>query len=273
VKKIFGVLTLILLASLRTSAQTQQPIRVNCGGSAYTDSKGQAWTADYGFNSGGGTYSTVSSISGTSDQKLFQTEHYGDTLIYSFPVANGNYTVNLLFAEIYYNRTGSRVMNVKVQGIPAFSNLDIYASAGANTALTKSTAASVTNGTLTIELDNVIGGAKVSAIEILPIASGAPLTLNFKYPDGTPVSGSLAYTISSSLISFQGSTPLTNGQAQCLLFANPSAMGISAQFQVSLSLTDTAGHQLWQINLGMNPATVNLGAIQNSSLNVTVQKL
>ena len=271
-KKISAALVLILLACLRSSAQTQQPIRVNCGGPAYTDSRGQNWSADYGFNSGG-TYSTAATISGTPDQKLYQTEHYGETLIYSFPVPSGNYTVNLNFAEIYYSKAGARVMNVKMQGATVFSNLDIYALAGANTALTKSTKVAVNNGTLAIEFDNVAGGSKCSAIEILPAVSGPPLTLNFSYPDGTPVSGTLSYSISSSLISFQGSTPLTNGQAQCLLFANPSSMGISAQFQVTLSLTDTAGHQLWQINLGMNPATVNLGAIQNSLLNVTVQKL
>ena len=97
--------------------------------------------------------------------------------------------------------------------------------------------------------------------------------LDFKYPDGTPVTGTLNYSISSSLLSFQGSAPLSNGQAQCVLFSNPSALGISAQFTVHLNLTDSTGHQLWQLSLGMNPAQVNLGAIQTSSLNVLVQKL
>lgn len=50
-------------------------------------------------------------------------------------------------------------------------------------------------------------------------------------------------------------------------------MGISAQFQVSLSLVDTSGHILWQMSLGMNPAEVNLGSVQSSSLNVVVQKM
>jgi hypothetical protein len=50
-------------------------------------------------------------------------------------------------------------------------------------------------------------------------------------------------------------------------------MGISAQFQVTLSLTDTAGHTLWQMNLGMNPAEVHLGAVESSALNVIVQKM
>jgi len=50
-------------------------------------------------------------------------------------------------------------------------------------------------------------------------------------------------------------------------------MGISAQFQVTLGLTDTAGHGLWQFSIGMNPAQVNTGALRSSALNVFVQKI
>lgn len=277
-RKIFFILTFLVLFCFPIALLAQQPIRVNCGGPAYADSKGQLWSADHGFNTGS-LYSTTSSISGTPDQKLYQTERYGGTILYSFPLPNGSYTVNVLLAEIYYHTVGARVINIKVQGALAFPNVDIYALVGANTALTKSTNAAVINGTLTVEFDSPAGGSKCSAIEILPgtsgppVPSGPPLTLNFKYPDGTPVAGTLNYSIASSLLSFQGSALLTNGQAQCVLFANPSALGISAQFAVTLNLTDSAGHQLWQVNLAMNPAQVNLGAIQTSSLNVVVQKL
>jgi len=96
---------------------------------------------------------------------------------------------------------------------------------------------------------------------------------NALFPDGTPVAGSLNYSIASSLLNFQRNAHLRNGQAQCVLFSNPSALGISAQFTINLNLTDTAGRQLWQLSLGMDPAQVNLGAIQTSSLNVVVQKL
>jgi hypothetical protein len=165
------------------------------------------------------------------------------------------------------------VFNVKIQGKVVFQNLDIFAEAGANASLIKGADAIVTNGVLHLEFDNVIDNAKVNAIEILPGASGPSLLLNFKYPDGTPVAGTLAYTVSSSLLSFHGSSPLNNGQAQCVIFSNPSAMGISAQFQVNLSLTDTAGHTIWQFSVGMNPAQVNIGSVQSSALNVVVQKM
>ncbi len=276
-RKLIGLIAFVMILSVPAAAQTQPPVRVNCGGPSYID-KGQVWDADHGFNSGS-TFSTNLTISGTPDQPLYQTERYGNAVLYSFLVPNGTYSVNVLLAEIYNGnfKAGARVMNIKVQGALVFPNVDIYALAGARTPVTKSTSAVVNAGVLTVEFDNVVGGAKCSAIEIIPSASvapaGPPLTLNFKYPDGTPVLGTLTYTITSSLLNFQGSAPLTNGQAQCVLFANPSAMGISAQFTVNLSLTDTAGHQLWQLSLGMNPAQVNLGAIQTSSLNVVIQKL
>jgi hypothetical protein len=58
-----------------------------------------------------------------------------------------------------------------------------------------------------------------------------------------------------------------------MILANPSSLGISAQFTVNLSLTDTAGHLLWQFSVGMNPAQVNIAAVQSSALSVVVQKM
>jgi hypothetical protein len=279
VRKIFGVLIVLTVLWFPKAALAQQPIRVNCGGTSYTDSKGQVWQADFGFNRGTAVSKNVI-VAGTPDPLLDETSRVNSTsatpLIYTFPVANGNYHVNLHFAETSsrLEQVGARVFNVKMQGTMVFKNLDINAAAGANLAFVEGADIPVSSGSLNIEFDNVVGYAKVDAIEILPLATSTPsLSLNFVYPDGTPVAGTLAYTISSSLLSFSGSVPLSNGQASCILLTSPSALGINTQFQVTLNLTDTAGHTLWQLILGMNPAEVNLGAIQTSALNVVVQKL
>jgi hypothetical protein len=268
-------LTLVVVLCFPKSALAQQPVRINCGGSSYTDSKGQLWQPDADFS--GGTVETIATpVSGTNDPLLYETYRWNPTN-YSVAVPNGKYQVNLYFTEANPQAAsvGARVFNVNLQGAVIFSNLDIFSAAGANTALIKSANVNVTANAIKIGFTPVSGlSPKISAIEILPlqIASAPALLLNFKYPDGTAVAGMINYSISSSLLSFQGSAPLTNGQAQCVLFANPSALGISAQFTVNLNLTDGAGHQLWQLSLGMNPAQVNLGAIQNSSLSVVVQK-
>ena len=46
-------LALIILALATCGmAHAQTAVRVKCGGAAYTDSKGQAWSADKDFNGG-----------------------------------------------------------------------------------------------------------------------------------------------------------------------------------------------------------------------------
>ncbi|HEY2460051.1 MAG TPA: malectin [Candidatus Acidoferrum sp.] len=275
----FFVLGLIFVGFSPVANAQQKPIRVNCGGPAYTDAKGHLWQADTGFNAGS-EFTLAANVTGTTDPALYRTQRWNASrttaLIYSFPVADGSYQVNLYFAETFAStqHPGARVFNVKIQGEPAFTNLDVFAAVGANKALEKTATANVANGRLTIEFDDEVQNAEINAIEILPTASSGPqLSLNFKYPDGTPVAGTLAYTVTSTLLTFQGSEPLTNGQVSAALFASPSALGISAQFQVKLSLKDTAGRTLWELNVGMNPADVNLAAVLNSALSVTVQKM
>ncbi|HXJ07683.1 MAG TPA: malectin domain-containing carbohydrate-binding protein [Candidatus Acidoferrum sp.] len=277
-RKIFCILALSLAAGGLASAQIQSPIRVNCGGTSYTDSKGQVWQADYGYNWGTGS-SIKAVVSGTADQALYQNGRYNNNfsagMVYSWAVPNGLYHVNLYLAETYAptELKGARVFNVKMQGAAVFTNLDVFAEAGANAALVKSADITVSNGRVDIEFDNLVQTAKVNAIEIIQATLGPPMTLKFQYPDGTAVAGALTYSISSTLLTFQGTQPLVNGQAQCVLLSNPSALGISAQFQVTLSLKDTLGNVLWQMSLGMNPALVNLGTIQSSALNVVVQRI
>jgi len=258
---------------------TQQPIRLKCGGSAYTDSKGQAWATDYDF-SGGLVSKTTGSVAGTSDPALFQGGRMPDDtnpLVYTFPVANGSYHVNFYFAELNTSDdfAGGREFNVKTQGNTIFQNLDIFGTVGASTALIKGADIAVTNGHVAIELDNIPGHdrGKVTALEILPNGASPQLTLTFVHPDGTPVVGTLNYTMATSQVKLGGNTPLTNGQATCVLFAAPQIMGLVGQIQLNLSLTDNTGHTLWQIGMTMDPTSVNFGSVQSSSLNVVVQKL
>jgi hypothetical protein len=280
VSKVISILSLMFLLALPAAAQTQQPIRVKCGGPGFTDSKGHLWSADTGFN-GGQLSVAQGTVNGTSDQALYEHGRWSPSnnppLIYTFPVVDGAYQVNLYFAEMSpaEEHTGARVFNVKLQGNTLIHNLDIFAAVGANTPLVKTADIAVTNGAVQIEFDNITDHAKIEAIEILPnaAASGPQMHLNFAYPDGTPVSGTLNYTVGNSLLKLGGSNPLTNGQATCILFTSPQVMGLIGQFQLNLSLTDSAGHTLWQVGMTMDPTTVNFASVQSSSLNVVVQKL
>jgi hypothetical protein len=280
VKQFLGCVSLLFLFSLPAQAQTQQqPIRVKCGGGAYTDSQGQGWATDYDFN-GGLVSKTTGSVAGTSDPALFQDGRMPtDTapLVYNFPVANGAYHINFYFTELNTSDdfVGARVFNVKAQGVTVFQNLDVFATVGAGKALIKGADVAVSNGDVTIELDNVPGHdrGKVTAIEITQNTAAPQLTLNFVHSDGTPVTGTLNYTLSTSAAKLSGNAPLTNGTATCVLFTSASAMGLVGQIQLTLSLTDTTGNTLWQIGMTMDPTSVNFGAVESSSLNVVVQKL
>ena len=278
-RKALALISFIFLISLPVKAQTQQPIRVKCGGSAYTDSKGQAWASDYDF-SGGMVSQTTGSVSGTADPALFQHGRMPDDtspLVYTFAVASGAYHVNLYFAELNGgdDYAGARVFNVKTQGTVVLQNFDIFKTVGADAALIKGVDIAVTNGQVSIELDNIPGHdrGKVTAIEITQSTAAPQLTLKFVHSDGTPVAGTLNYTMATSALKLGGNTPLTNGEATCVLLPGPQAMGLVGQIQLTLSLTDTSGNTLWQIGMAMDPTTVNFGAVQSSTLNVVVEKM
>jgi hypothetical protein len=279
VRKYLVVVGLSIFLAMSAAAQTSTPIRVKCGGTGLKDSQGHAWSADTGFN-GGLVSQTTGAVKGTSDQVLFQTGRTAPDsgkLVYSFPVPNGPYHVNLYFAELFdadFNK-GGRLFNVLLQGNPFLQNFDIFSAAGANTALIKGADIFVSNGTVQIELNTVPGHdrAKVTAIEILPGSEVAPqLALNFVYPDGTPVAGTLNYTVTTSQTKMSGSTPLADGQASCVLYAAPQLLGLVGQVQLNLSLVDTAGHTLWHVGMTLDSSNANIAGVQSSALSVVVQK-
>ena len=275
-KKFFGLVAGCVLACLPAAAQTQQPIRVNCGGLSYTDSNGQTWQADYGFNTGIGSTNPMTTA-GTSDPTLYRSNRYNPNstpLIYNFPVSNGAYRVNLLFAENSQPQqaVGARIFNVQLNGTPVLRNFDIFATVGANTAVVEAFNTTVTNGQMIIEFDKLVQNPKINAIEILPLANAPLLTLKFSYPDGTPVKGTLNYAMSTSLLSVGGQLPLVNGQATCSIVNSPAVLGLLGQTQVALNLTDATGNMVWQISMGVNPADANLAAVANSTLNVVLNK-
>ena len=276
-KKFLGIIAMGVFACLPTAAQAQQPIRVNCGGPSYTDTNGQVWQADLGYNTGTASTNTATTT-GTSDPTLYRSNRYNPNhtpMIYNFAVANGAYRVNLLFAENAGGQqaVGARVFNVQLNGSLVLRNFDIFATVGANIAVVESFNTTVTNGQMAVEFDKLVQNPKINAIEILPLANSPLMALKFSDPDGTPVTGTLNYGLSTSLLSIGGQLPLLNGQAMCVLTSSPAALGLIGQTQVVTNLTDSTGNMVWQISMGVNPADANLAPVQTSTLNVVLNKL
>lgn len=160
--------------------QTFTPIRVNAGGPAYTDSAGNTWSADFGFNTGAAS-GTSAAIAGTSDPTLYRSLRWdaagGPELQYAFTVPNGVYQLRLLFAETFPPTyvVGARRFSVQVEGVTTFSNVDVYAEAGAATALVKTTTVAVSDGQLNILFMHGVENPFVNAIEIVSAVNpGAP---------------------------------------------------------------------------------------------------
>jgi beta-galactosidase len=167
--------------------------RVNCGGPAYQDQHGSTWQADqprtdpktWGSESWTRDFPGLSPffasqrrthdpIRGTRDWPLFQDFRYGrEKLRYAFPVPNGEYTVELYFAEPWLGTgggldcTGWRLFDVAINQQTVLQNLDIWKEAGHDHALKKTVQARVTDGQLVISFPRVVSGqALISAIAI-----------------------------------------------------------------------------------------------------------
>ncbi|WP_052352048.1 malectin domain-containing carbohydrate-binding protein [Deinococcus pimensis] len=86
---------------------------------------------------------------------------------YTVPLNNGTYTVNLHFAELYWNAPGQRVFDVLAENAVVLPNLDIFAQAGKNTALVKPLQVTVTDGQLNIDLRATKDYGALAGLEIL----------------------------------------------------------------------------------------------------------
>jgi hypothetical protein len=142
-------------------------VRINSGGSAYTDASGTTWSADTSFT-GGQTFAVSRSIANTSTPALYQNCRWG-AFTYSIPVSSGKYTVKLKFAEISMTGPDQRMFNVTINGTLVLLNLDVYAEAdGAFRAVDKSFAVTVTNGRVDIAFTyGSVDAPFVNAIEVV----------------------------------------------------------------------------------------------------------
>ena len=166
-----------VVANLSITPPATSYIRINSGGSAYTDPSGLVWSADTKF-SGGSAYTTTTPSQDTNVPTLYQSGRTGN-FTYSIPVPNGIYTVALKFTEPLYTQPGQRLFKVLVNNSTALSDFDIFAQAGAaNDAVDRSFPVSVSTGQIVIQFATGRAGTPlVNAIEIFSgttIASTPP---------------------------------------------------------------------------------------------------
>ena len=118
------------------------------------------------FYTGGAPNSTSDTISGTNAQTLYQSERYG-TFKYEIPVTNANYSVHLRFVEMYQQAEANRLFSVSVEGQPVFTDKDLFAEVGHDTAFDVIVPlVMVADGKLTIDLSASVDNGTISAFAI-----------------------------------------------------------------------------------------------------------
>jgi len=145
-------------------------VRIKAGGSSpFTDSSGNVWAADQGFNGGDMIERPDITVTNTTEQGIYRSEHYGMDS-FSWPLTNGKYLVKLHFAETFegIEGPGQRVFSFSVQG-HEFKDFDVWAKAGGPfTAYVETVPLEITDGKLLITFTNNVENPQINAIEIIP---------------------------------------------------------------------------------------------------------
>ena len=107
---------------------------------------------------------------------------------YDIPVIDGNYRVNLHFAENYFNDFNKRIFDVSVEGEKVIDDLDIFAKSknaffpGKDSAYIYTVDnVNVSDGVLNLDFDASVDNGKISAIEIVSLTGPQVI---FKQTDG-----------------------------------------------------------------------------------------
>jgi beta-galactosidase len=152
-------------------------IAINVGSNAdFVDEENRVWMADQPYRPG--TWGFIGQrskwvlsdpadrdILGTDNDPLYQTMQEGLSA-YKFDVPDGNYEVELLFAETKRELPGQRVFSVKINGEIVLDKLDLAATAKPRHAFAKTFAVKAHNG-LTIEFVPVMSEPILSGIRVI----------------------------------------------------------------------------------------------------------
>jgi hypothetical protein len=136
------------------------------------------WSADEGFTGGTAVKSSIEHIARTLNPGFYRTSRQGQ-FRYDIPLRQGVYELHLHFAETVFGPEssgtggeGSRIMNVRANGIPLLSDFDVVADAGASSTADVKVFTGIepaSDGKLHLEFSADNGQqAILSAIEILP---------------------------------------------------------------------------------------------------------
>jgi beta-galactosidase len=141
----------------------------------FIDKENRVWLADRPYRAGGWGFIGPNSkwiysdaadkdILGTDEDPLFQTMQQGLSA-YKFDVPDGNYDIELLFAETKNESVGKRIFSVKINGKTVLENLDLAVAVQPHHAFTKTFTAKIDGG-LVVEFVPIVGEPILSGIRV-----------------------------------------------------------------------------------------------------------
>ena len=155
------------------STADRPTVRIKAGADKeFTDSAGNVWLADEGFE-GGDMISRADDmkIENTDDPAIYRSEHYSMES-FSRPLPDGKYKVRLHFAETFeeVSGPGGRVFSFTVGG-KEFKDFDIAEKAGGiQKAYVEDVEVDVTDGKLKITFTPKVQNPAINGIEIIPVS-------------------------------------------------------------------------------------------------------
>ncbi|MEZ6016191.1 MAG: kelch repeat-containing protein [Planctomycetota bacterium] len=157
-------------------------IVMNAAPTPYTMPDRTFWSADFGAVSSEGYLASFAPVAGTSDDALYHTSRWGQTIEYRFQVPNGLYEFGFRAWEPVHSSAGARVFDVLLEGQVAFDDVDLFALAGPATAwVSPKQQIQVSDGALDVRFEASVARALVSALEVrsVPILSTPTPQLQF----------------------------------------------------------------------------------------------
>ncbi len=244
-------------------------VAIACGGTAAYS----PYAADTDYSGGGDdtwttTVNTTLLTSSVPPQGVFEEDREG-TFTYTIPglTANASYTVTMYFVENYFGAAGDRVFSVACNGTTVITNLDVYATAGADYKAIQESIAGTANssGQLVLTFTPSVNQAKCSGIAVYsssggsapasptglaPTAGNAQVSLTWNTSTGATAynlfrsttsggEGTTAYKAGLTTTSFTD-TGLTNGTAYYYTVNAVNSYGSSAQSS-QVTVTPSSG--------------------------------
>ncbi|OGS23396.1 MAG: hypothetical protein A2297_05085 [Elusimicrobia bacterium RIFOXYB2_FULL_48_7] len=193
-----SILTAYIMDAYGNLVDQDSNYRVNCGGPEYIDSEGRLWLGDQPYSEGSWGYTkevrvTIANkdykIANTKEPVLFYSgrQVFADSG-YRFTLPNGNYRVELFFAETWFGvqRTqskGARVFDIVIEGETKITNLDICDKVGPLAAFSEACLVEVKDGVLDVISKNTVNICEIRAISITPeTISGEQFTFGISGP-------------------------------------------------------------------------------------------